>query len=612
MSTDPRWIEQRSMAEFDGLLRDLGTWTSELPDWPPYRRARALWSRVASQLQALQARLDQVLVIGLVGGSGTGKSTLLNAIVGRKVSAAGDVERPTTRRPVVIHHPTVDPSFLELDDDLPEQVALPIPLLEQMILVDCPDPDTEAIDPRGASDDNRNRQLLRRLLPKCDVLLHVATAQKYKTQAVAAELLAHAPGRQVLFIQTHSRTDADIRADWQRHLEASGFRVPVVFRVDSEYALERRASGQPVDGEFASLLQFLTAELTHRASHRIKRANALDQVDWFLADLEEDFSRNLTLLDPLEAAISAERDRLFKGVLSRIEDQLRGSRQVWRSRLLRQVSARWGGGPFAAFLRVANSFGTLVRLAPLARARGLAPLVIAGGVGAGKALAEQWREQLAAGEWISAAELGISEADLAESQSIVQGAARAAGLEAGLAGSSLDAAAASSREALLDLARRLHSRLESSVEAAAEFRTRSRAGGWMHALLELLFFLLPGYLLGRLGYNFFFEHSWQGKPLYGLDFVGQAVLWTIVWGLLLRGLLIARLEQGVGREVRRLADQLTPQETLGPLFEEFAAKAARIRRAAAPLGSFRTQVNNLRKDLTEGTEWRLGRLEIGP
>src|SRR5690606_1227832 len=50
-------------------------------------------------------REPQAPLLAVVGGStGAGKSTLVNSLVGRRVSEAG-VLRPTTRTPVLVCHP---------------------------------------------------------------------------------------------------------------------------------------------------------------------------------------------------------------------------------------------------------------------------------------------------------------------------------------------------------------------------------------------------------------------------------------------------------------------------------------------------------------------------
>lgn len=622
---DPtQWQQQRQLAEFDRLLVGLRTWVDGLPPWEPFERTQALWARVSPRLTELQVNLDRVLVVGVVGGSGTGKSTLINAIVGSRVCKAGDVERPTTKRPVIVHHPSVDPSFIPLADERPELIAVAMPLLENLILVDCPDPDTQMTDTPSAGDTlslaerrrqaeeeaNHNRDLLRRVLPHCDVLVHVGTAQKYKTQAVAEELLRFAPGRQVVFVQTHGTIDADIRDDWRRHLESAGFVVPTLFRVDSERALVRQEGGEAPDAEFRTLLDFLQRELAERGRHRIKRANVLDLAEWFLENAQHEVQATQPRLDGLEQAIHEEEAQLLTKVKSRLHEQLSESRHLWRVRLLREVTRRWGGGPFASFVRLVSSAGTLWRLLPLTRARGLAPLVIAGGVGAGKAVIEQWRENLSSSEWVAAADLGVSDADLAESQSVLESLARDAGLDwRGPTRASVSSRSEAAQASLVQLARQLHAQIENSLADVAQNRSRRRAGRFFHFLLEVLFIALPAFLLYRLGYNFFYEHVWDNRPIYGLEFVIQAVLWTVVWGLLLRGWLIWRLQRGLQRDINRLVETLEPRALLGGLFDDLVGELDSVRTNIATLARLKEQAAALRIELfAERDDWQLGRL----
>ena len=49
-------------------------------------------------------RLDAPLLAVVGGSTGAGKSTLVNSMIGRTVSRPG-VIRPTTRSPVLVHHP---------------------------------------------------------------------------------------------------------------------------------------------------------------------------------------------------------------------------------------------------------------------------------------------------------------------------------------------------------------------------------------------------------------------------------------------------------------------------------------------------------------------------
>ena len=223
-STEKTWEQEWLLAEFDRLMKRTAVWADEAPRWPPFEQAAALIERFRPRLKDLHLTLDRVLVVGFLGGTGTGKSTLLNALVGQRVSEAGKA-RPTTCQPVLVCHPDVDTSFLRIEALSPEVeprvVRLPLPMLERMILIDCPDPDTQ--DPDGPVD-HRNLEVLRLVLPRCDVMVHTGTSEKYKTNAVAKELVRHAPGRAVVLVQTRADLDQDITDDWNDVPE--GARVP--------------------------------------------------------------------------------------------------------------------------------------------------------------------------------------------------------------------------------------------------------------------------------------------------------------------------------------------------------------------------------------------------
>ena len=183
-----------------------------------------------------------------------------------------------------------------------------------MVLVDCPDPDTQSRHEGDSSsndspldvESNGNLDLLRRILPHCDVLLCTGTAQKYKTHAVLEELLRNAPGRQVVFVQTHKAVDADITADWQRHLESQGFAVPHTFRIDSEEAL--RGCNHIVPRQQNSRHWSISCKPNwpSRGRHRILRANALDLLSWFLTEAQREAEVTKPALSKLEQAAAAE------------------------------------------------------------------------------------------------------------------------------------------------------------------------------------------------------------------------------------------------------------------------------------------------------------------
>ncbi|MBN1172057.1 MAG: ABC transporter [Micromonosporaceae bacterium] len=144
-------------------------------------------------------RLDAPPLVVLGGSTGVGKSTLVNSLVRAPVSPAG-VLRPTTRTPVLVHHPADEPWFTtagllpglatyrpgDRDDQLEELVIATAPHLPPGIaLLDAPDIDSVI---------ESNRALASRLLAAADLWLFVTTAARY-ADAVPWELLRAARNR---------------------------------------------------------------------------------------------------------------------------------------------------------------------------------------------------------------------------------------------------------------------------------------------------------------------------------------------------------------------------------------------------------------------------------
>ena len=100
-------------AQIDELLRRLQDWSSRESEWQPMSESRALVRRLLGRLDTLRIRLEAPLVVATFGGTGTGKSALVNALVGTECSPSGR-ERPTTTRPLLIAHPDTHVELLDL------------------------------------------------------------------------------------------------------------------------------------------------------------------------------------------------------------------------------------------------------------------------------------------------------------------------------------------------------------------------------------------------------------------------------------------------------------------------------------------------------------------
>ena len=556
-------------ADFDRLIESLARWSSSLPQWPPAGRVRAEWQGIEPRLDRARRELSRVLVVGVIGGTGTGKSTLVNALAGAAVSDAGDVARPTTTTPIVVAAPDVDLSWLPSEAMQARVVRSDAAAVANIVLVDCPDPDTQA-EPDGGgradaarpSDTNRNRDLLEAVLPACDVLLLVATAQKYRSWIVAREVAAFAPGRPLFFVQTHASRDSDIRADWRRELESQGFSVPRIFRLDGVEAARRAAIGLEPEPGFRELTVAIDEELVGRAARRVRRTGALDLAAWFTGQCRGQLQPLRGPVEQLQAGVRSERARLEALLAAAVSGQLRDQRHGWQRLVTDEIVHRWHGGPFATFLHVVAAVAALWR-----RVRpggGVIGRLVAGGAAA--------VTPHDTSGWQSVAELGLSEAEVEQSRTVLSGLASRARIGEPLVGRArLDPAQVQQLAgSVLD---RTGQWLAQSVGRLVSDRRKMVGGEYAHWACEIAFVSLLAAVLVRAGWSFFYGHLWLGQPATGAGFLQEAFVWLILWGLFLRWLVFALVRRGLDRDIAAVVAGLPAARLVDPLLADYESAA---------------------------------------
>ena len=567
-------IEPIDFASFDELVEKLARWSGSLPEWPPARAVRAEWEQIEPRLDRARRELSRMLVVGVIGGTGTGKSTLVNALAGCDLSPAGDIARPTTINPVVVASRDVDLSWLPVEAMNARVVRSDAAAVANIVLVDCPDPDTQAEAPRHGggqaihsparpSDSNHNRELLEAVLPACDVLLLVSTAQKYRSWVVAREVAAFAPGRPLLFVQTHASRDPDIRDDWRRELESQGFVVPRIFRLDAVEAATRSAASLEPDAGFRELVEAIDAELVGRAARRVRRTGSLDLAGWFLRQSQESLAPLRGPVAQLAAGVASERTRL-EGILARaVGSRLRASRTAWQRILTGEIVERWHGGPFASFLHVVES---IIAFWPRMRA--------AGGGLITRLLAGQPADMIPAGQggWQAVEELGLSAAEVEQSRSVLCGLSARARLAEPLVGRARldESRVAATVGTLLE---RTAAWLSSGIDRLVADRRGRIDGPVFRWVCEALFSGLLVAVLVRAGWNFFVGHLWQGRVVDGGGFLQEALVWMILWGFFLRWIAFARVRVGLDSDIQTLVSRLPQAHLTDPLLADFAAAA---------------------------------------
>ena len=580
----PELAHLELLAEVDALSEALGQWAGKSPSWQPARTCAALVRRLLERVRLIRLRLESPLVIATMGGTGVGKSALINALAGDEV-AKTDRSRPTTRQPILVCRPGITPDLLGIDADSVAVVHRDLPALAHLVLVDCPDPDTtEAPD---APDTNLAR--LRGILPHCDVLLVATTQQKYRSARVANELAAAAAGARLVFIQTHADTDQDIRDDWRQVLEPHYAPAHVYF-VDSLAALADAQNGLEPRGEFAGLVDLLTRQLAGAAAARIRRANLLDLVEEALQACRQRLDAAAPAVAALEEAIQSQRARLAAQLTGPMRDELLASRRVWENRLLGQIATRWGFSPFALLLRTHQGLGGLLFGALVFRARTPAQVALWGAIEGVRTWRRRRRERQAQARASQALSGCWDPSDLRAAALVIDGYAAEAGLPREAAG--LETVAAEAAAAGEGFVANVASELDALVGRMAKRHT-----GWFTRWrYELLLGGMIAYLLYRPAKNFFYD-SWLGSGsthVLGLDFYLLSLFWLLVWcGVLMWGF-NSRLRRGLRREINQLAEGWTGPEPAAGIFARLEDECGRVERCRQELQRLEQHVAALR------------------
>lgn len=216
--------------------------------------------------------IDAPLLTVVGGSTGAGKSTLVNSLVGTRVSEPG-VLRPTTRSPVLVHHPddvswfgqdrllpdlervdraTTDPSALQLvaAESVPQGLAI----------LDAPDID---------SVEEANRTLATQLLAAADLWLFVTSAARYADQ-VPWDFLRAAADRSAAVAVVLDRTPPEavetVSSHLARMLAARGLKDSLLFTVAEEKVGEDGLLSAEGVGDIRRWLEELAADSGARSA----------------------------------------------------------------------------------------------------------------------------------------------------------------------------------------------------------------------------------------------------------------------------------------------------------------------------------------------------------
>jgi putative protein kinase ArgK-like GTPase of G3E family len=182
------------------------------------------------------------LVVAFMGGTGVGKSSLLNRLAGQAIARTG-VERPTSREVTLYHHQ--DLNIAQLPEGFPlEKIKISSHQnteYRNILWIDMPDFD---------SVEQANRELVLQWLPHIDILIYVVSPERYRDGKAWRLLLQEGNKHAWLFVLNKWDLGDSVQAeDFKKQLKLAGFESPVIFKTS--------CAGNGLEDEFEGLVQHL-------------------------------------------------------------------------------------------------------------------------------------------------------------------------------------------------------------------------------------------------------------------------------------------------------------------------------------------------------------------
>jgi GTPase SAR1 family protein len=178
MNLDRQTAVLKAMGRIEGFKNDLRRLNSELshaPLWLPGRGLKKQCGQAMRMIEGIAERFERKLVVTIVGPSGSGKSSLLNALSGADDLSPIGHQRPTTHQLIVFSADRNDAGQLleGFDSEIVETRSnAAADRFEHVLLIDTPDTDSTAF--------RKHIPIVEQVITKSDMLICVFDAENPK------------------------------------------------------------------------------------------------------------------------------------------------------------------------------------------------------------------------------------------------------------------------------------------------------------------------------------------------------------------------------------------------------------------------------------------------
>lgn len=272
----------------------------------------------------------EVLYVGIVGGTGVGKSTLINALANAKISDVSD-KRPQTNRAVVYRHTDTPRGLEEISDMFRETDSVhQIDTIRNLLLLDLPDFD---------SFEEHNRKTVLRILPKLDSIVWVVSPEKY-ADAAFYRLVGQTTVHQENFTFILNKVDELLGHDKDTALHRvkevigdltlrlkneGGISQPRVFSISASEVLDGHPETEITGSEFRRFRDFLMVRREAKDVASVKTKNLIEESVGLLKELDAEIQPDskkkiLDLLRQMQTENNGNEDQTVPGALPQEHD----------------------------------------------------------------------------------------------------------------------------------------------------------------------------------------------------------------------------------------------------------------------------------------------------